>query len=203
MTFPYLIRMTNDAFADIPKKVVPRTIRLVDPTLEGPKAIGWVFGGYCRKLLEDNEKLQELLRRFIGRFDDPECWSCLTHGQQKLYALGALDGQVKSGGVTQFFWNFPDLIFPASAALADLTMPELAADYEKALESLIDRKDTWLDLRSRSRNDPGNFWEPFQASYDLLDLTWFDDAYFEKYGLDLVARLVQYVQANRVEFMES
>ena len=195
--------MTDDTFGDIPNKVVPRTVRLVDLTLEGPEATAFILGGYCRKLISDNGKLQELLRRFIGRFDDPGCWGCLTHGQQTLYSLGALDGQLKNGGITQFFWNCPDLIFPASEALATLGVPELAAAYEKALESLIGGKDTWLDLRSQSRDDPGHFWEPFQASYDLLDLTWFDAAYFEKYGPSLVTILVQYVKTNRAEFIET
>ncbi len=203
MNCHYLISMTDDAFAVIPNKVVPRTVRLSDPTFEGPRATGWIFGGYCRKLLDDNEKLQELLQRFVGRLDDADCWNCLTQGQQVLYSLGALDGQVKNGGITQFFWNCPDLIFPTSEALAVLGEPELAAAYEKALVSLIGRKDTWLDLRSQSRNDPDNFWQPFQATYDLLDLTWFDDAYYEKYGPSLVATLVQYVRANRAEFIES
>lgn len=47
-------------------------------------------------------------------------------------------------------------------------------------------------------------WSLFDpSSYELLDLSWFDDAYFEKYGPDLTARLVRYVRANRSQFIES
>jgi hypothetical protein len=202
MNGPFLIRMNDATFADIPNKVVPRTVRLKDPSLESPRATEWIFSGYCEKLLDKNEKLQEMLQRFVGRLDEPECWGCLTQGQRILYSLGALDGQIRNGGVTQFFWNCPDLIFPAGEALPALGCPELAAAYEKALSSLIGNKDQWLELRNRSRNDPANFWGPFQATYDLLDLAWFDHAYFGQYGPALLARLVEYIRANKAEFIE-
>ena len=193
----------NDAtFADIPNKVVPRTVRLKDPSLESREATEWIFSGYCEKLLYKNDKLQEIFQRFVGRLDEPECWGCMTQGQRILYSLGALDGQVKNGGITQFFWNCPDLIFPASEALPVLGCSELAAAYEKALECLIGKRYRWLELRNQSRSDPANFCGPFQATYDLLDLTWFDDAYFEQYGPTLLARLVEYVRVNKAEFIE-
>ena len=72
----------------------------------------------------------------------------LTQGQRVLYSLATLDGQVKNGGITQFFWNCPDLVFPASDALAALSYSELSVAYEKALERLIGSKDQWLELRN-------------------------------------------------------
>lgn len=45
-------------------------------------------------------------------------------------------------------------------------------------------------------------WESFEASYDLLNLDWFDDAYFAEYGPPLVKRAVHFVQANRFDFIE-
>jgi hypothetical protein len=109
---------------------------------------------------------------------------------------------VKNGGITQFFWNCTDLIFPASDALAALKYSELSVAYEKALERLIGKKDKWIELRNQSGNDPESLWEPFQATYDLLDLTWFDDAYFEQYGPTLIDLLVRYVRENKAEFIE-
>jgi hypothetical protein len=202
MNGPFLIRIDDAMFADIPNKVVPRTVRLKDPVFESGQAREWIFSGYCEKLLYKNEKLLEFLQQFVGRKDDPECWNQLTHGQRILYSLAALDGQVKNGGITQFFWNCPDLIFPASDALAALSYSELSVAYDKALESLIGKKGTWLDLRKKSSSNPANSWGPFQATYDLLDLNWFDGAYFEQYGPTLINLLVSFVSENKVEFIE-
>lgn len=201
MNGPFLVEIDDAKFADLPNKVVPRTVRLKDPTFESRRARDWIFIGYCDKLLNKNEQLAELLQQFAGRKDHPECWNHLTQGQRILYSLAALDGQVKNGGITQFFWNCPDLIVPVSDALAFLNYSELSVAYEKALESLIGNKDTWLDLRNQSHGDPANFWKPFQATYDLLDLNWFDDAYYEQYGPALIDLLVQYVRENRAEFI--
>src|SRR5262245_19916936 len=202
MNGPFLIRIDDAKFADIPNKVVPRTVRLTDPTFETRKAREWIFIGYCDKLLHKNESLQQLLQQFVGRLDDPKCWNRLTQGQRILYSLAALDGQVKNGGITQFFWNCPDLILPASDALVALNYSELSVVYQKAVESLIGEKDTWLDLRKQASSDQASFWGPFQATYDLLDLNWFDDAYFEQYGPRLIDLLVKYVRENKSEFIE-
>jgi hypothetical protein len=202
MSGPYLIRMSDAAFADIPNKVVPRTVRLKDPTLAGPAATKWIFIGYCEKLLYKNAKLVELLVRFAGRVDDADCWSQLTEGQRALHSLATFDGQVRNGGITQFFWNCPDLVIAVSEALTALGESELATAYEKALASLVGNMEAWSNLRNQSEADPEEFWEPFQASYELLDLNWFDDSYFEKYGPALVVRLVDYVRASKHEFIE-
>lgn len=158
--------------------------------------------GYGEKLIRKNEKLQQVLQQYIGRRDTPECWNQLTPGQRILYALTALDGQVRNGGVTQFFWNCPDLIFPACDAMAALGYSEFSAAYEQALERLLGQKDRWIDLRDQSRANPADFWGSFQATYDLLDLDWFDDAYFKQYGPALVTRLVKYVSEHKKEFIQ-
>jgi hypothetical protein len=194
--------MDDGKFADIPNKVVPRTLRLKDPTFESREAREWIFGGYCDELLYENEKLQKMLRKFGDRLDDPQCVNCLTLGQRILYPLAVLDGQVKNGGITQFFWNYPGLVFPASDALAALEHSELSVAYEKALESLLGKTDDWLDLRKQANSDGVSFWTAFQETYDLLDLTWFDDAYFDQYGPTLIDLLVEYVQENKGEFIE-
>jgi hypothetical protein len=109
---------------------------------------------------------------------------------------------VRNGGITQFFWNCPDLVIAVSEALTALGQSELATAYEKALASLVGNMEAWSNLRNQSEADPEEFWEPFQASYELLDLNWFDDSYFEKYGPALVVRLVDYVRASKHEFIE-
>lgn len=202
MNGAFLVRIDEAKFEDIPNKVVPRTVRLKDPTFDTPQARNWIFGGYCEKLLSKNEKLSEMLQRFRGRRDAPECWNRLTQGQRILYSLAALDGQVKNGGVTQFFWNCPDLIFLASDTLAALKYSELSVAYDKALESLLGKKDRWVELRNQSGKDSETFWEPFQATYDLLDLNWFDEAYFDQYGPALIDLLIKYVRENKAEFIE-
>lgn len=44
---------------------------------------------------------------------------------------------------------------------------------------------------------------PFQESYGLLDLSWFDNAYFEKYGPSLLKLIVEYVRSHKEEFIEA
>jgi hypothetical protein len=202
MNGPFLIRIDEAKFADIPNKVVPRTVRLKDPSFETHEARNWIFGGYCEMLLYKNEKLQHLLLQFVSRLDDSDCWNQLTQGQRILYPLAAMDGQVKNGGMVQFLWNCPDLICPASDALTALGYSELAAAYEKSLECLFGKKGKWLELRKQSSSDPAIFWEPFQATYDLLDLNWFDNAYFKQYGPTLIDLLMRYVRENKAEFIE-
>lgn len=202
MNGPYLVQIDDMMFADIPNKVVPRTVRLKDPTFETRQAREWIVAGYCNKLLDKNVKLQALLQQFAGHLDKSECWCCLTQGQRILISLSALDGQVKNGGITQFFWNCPDLIFPVSDALVGLGYMELSVAYEKALESLMGNKDQWLNIRKQSSDNPTFSWEQFQETYELLDLNWFDDAYFKQYGLMLNDLLLKYVREHKTEFIE-
>lgn len=186
----------------IPEKIVPRIVRLKDPALVSPVAIEWIMSGYCEQLLAKNERLQDLLGRFVNRFDDPGCHLCLTQGQRILHSLGALDGQVKNGGITQFLWDYPDLIFSARDSLKALGETELLELYDRVLEKLVGEKGHWIELRNQSAQDPCNFWKPFQESYSLLDLSWFDNAYFEKYGASLMMRIVEYVKSHKEEFIE-
>jgi hypothetical protein len=203
MSARYLVRLSEAEFAGIPAKFVPRTIRLRDPSLQSHESARYILSGYLRKLLENNEGLQQVFRQFVGRLDAPECRAQLTHGQRVLYTLAALDGQVQNGGLAQFFWNCPDLVFEAQDALNVLAEEELTGAYDQALEQLIGNQHKWLELRRQAGGDPEDFWRHFEASYDVLNLSWFDDAYFDTYGPSLVARLLNYVDVNRSEFIES
>lgn len=202
MNGPFLIRMDEATFAEIPNKAVPRTVRLEDPALQSRRATEWIFTGFCERLIDNNEKLQEFLRQFVGRLDAPECWNQLTQGQRILCSLAALDGEVRNGGITQFFWNCPDMIFPAGESLTALNCSDLSINYEEAVDSLVGNQESWLELRKKASDDPANFWEPFQSTYDLLDLNWFDDAYFEQFGPVLIDLLVNYVKENKAQFTE-
>jgi hypothetical protein len=125
---------------------------------------------------------------------------------------------VKNGGITQFFWNFPEYIFEVRDAIELLGPPELLQNYEKALESLVGRKEGWLKLRQECYLDQSNpDWEPFRKSYDLLDIGWFDKAYFDKRGYNerkewviqqrglhhaLLKHLADYVRSYKAELIE-
>lgn len=194
--------MSSETLAGIPSKAVPRTVRLKDPTLRGPESIRWIFAGYCERLIHKNGSLQEWLGRFISRFDDPQCRAGLTQGQRILYSLGALDGQVENGGITQFFWNCPDLLVEASESLNLLGESELGQAYDKAFNSLIGKKEEWIDLRAQACRESHIYWEPFQKSYELLNLEGFDDAYYQTYGPALIARLVDYVKSHTEQFIK-
>jgi len=93
-----------------------------------------------------------------------------------------------------------------------LGTPELQTNYDRALEAIVGKKDRWLALREEFA---GGKWETFQQTYELLDLSWFDDAYFDKYGYNekqewvrqaeglhrvLLARLASYIRTHRTEF---
>jgi hypothetical protein len=201
MNPPFLVQMSDETFDAIPNKAVPRTVKLADPSLTGPKALLWIFAGYCERLLGKNEPWREWFQECGGSVDSPEHRNVLTEGQRILYLLSSLDGQVENGGVCQFFWNCPRLVFGVPDALESIGEHSLRQQYNKALEALIGGTDDWIELRKRASDDPANFWTPFQESCDLLDLGWFDDAYFQTYRQGLISRLVDHVRTHRHEFI--
>jgi hypothetical protein len=167
--------------------------------------------GYYDALIDRNERLGH---RFA---EDAELLKELTTGQRMLTQLGIFDSQVKNGGITQFFWNCPESIFDVGDWIERLGVPALQANYDRALEALVGRKDRWLALRAewaKGRDNPS--WETFQQTYQLLDLGWFDGAYFDKHGYNerrewvrqsrglhhvLLTRLAEYVRTHRGEFI--
>jgi hypothetical protein len=130
--------------------------------------------GYYDPLIDRNERIDH---RF---FEDAEHLQELTIGQRFLIQLGTFDSQVKNGGITQFFWNCPKSIFDVAGWLEYLGVPELHIKYERALESLVGKKDRWLALREEwARGGDNPNWETFQQTYKLLDLAWFEKEYFD------------------------
>ncbi|MGV3606043.1 MAG: DMP19 family protein [Planctomycetaceae bacterium] len=150
-------------------------------------------------------------------YEQPERFKELMAGQRMLIQLGVFDSQVKNGGITQYFWNYAESIFDVADWIEALNLPELQANYDRALETLVGKKDQWIALRAewnKRRDNPK--WEAFQQTYELLDLAWFENAYFDKHGYNeqqkwvrqsfglhhaMQVRLVEYVRAHRTEFI--
>jgi hypothetical protein len=176
-----------------------------------PADENYPIDGYYEALIDRNERLHH---RF---FEDAKHLKELTTGQRLLIQLGTFDSQVKNGGITQFFWNCPDSIFDVADWLEYLGPPELQANYERALEALVGKKERWLALREEwAKGGEGPDWELFRQSYELLDLGWFEDAYFDRHGYNergewvrqakglhhvLLTRLAEYIRQHRAEFI--
>jgi hypothetical protein len=108
-------------------------------------------------------------------------WAHLTRGQRLLLALGSFDSQVCNGGITQFFWNRPQQIGDIEEALRELNETELHSLFTRAVETVIGKQADWAKLRKEAYRTPdAPDWEPFRQSYDLLDLGWFEKAYFDR-----------------------
>jgi hypothetical protein len=167
--------------------------------------------GYYDALIDRNKRIDH---RFFG---ESEQLQKLTRGQQLLIRLGTFDSQVKNGGITQFFWNCPEWIFEVADDIEFLGATELLGNYERALEALVGKKDRWLALREEwAKGQDNPRWETFQESYGLLDLGWFDKAYFDQRGYNengewvrlrpglhhsLLTRLAEYIRTHPAEFI--
>jgi Domain of unknown function (DUF4375) len=176
-----------------------------------PVDADYPIDGYYEALIERNERIGHEVYEQAERFKE------LTAGQRMLIQLGTFDSQVRNGGVTQFFWNCAESIFDVADWIEQLGVRELQTKYDRALEALVGKKDQWLELRAewaKGRDSPN--WETFQQTYELLDLGWFDKAYFDKCGYNerhewvvqsrglhhtLLTRLAEYVRTHRAEFI--
>lgn len=141
----------------------------------------------------------------------------LTRGGRWFRALAVFDGQVCNGDITQFFWNYPEVIPHVEDALAGLGETELQGLFARAIESALDQRVDWKKLREEAYRDPkAPDWEPFRRSYELLDLGWFEKAYFTRRGHDdqqgwvkleeglqepFLRRLAAWVKAHPEEFI--
>jgi Domain of unknown function (DUF4375) len=170
--------------------------------------------GYFEKLIAKNDKFQPF---FTGNAKE---WpfADLTKGQRFLIVLNAFDGQIANGGLTQFFWNIPQYVFHVRDAIELFGPRSLLEEYDKAIEKLVGKKERWLELRDQCYSDPENpCWEPFRASYELLDLEKFDNGYLDTWGYDarkryvrtrrgwneaLLGELVKYIRSHPADFIE-
>jgi hypothetical protein len=175
--------------------------------------------GYYEALIDGNPKFIGIEKEYPRGYEDINLVRELTPGQRLLIVLGVFDGQVKNGGITQFFWNFPEFAFEARDALETLGETEVLANYDKALEAWLGAKDRCAELRREWMTATGDAprWEAFRKSNEALDLSWFDDAYLDQWGDDargdwvrlrpgladrLLRRLAEYVRAHPAEFIE-
>ncbi len=172
---------------------------------------------YYDKLIANNVKFRDVEGEYPRGYGDIRVIPRFTRGQQLLILLGYFDGQVKNGGITQFFWNRAEYIFAVRDAMAELGASDLLHNYEEAVEALGANRDRWLALREECyKEGKAPDWEPFRQSYALLDLGWFDTAYFDKWGYNdskewvfqrrglhhgLLTRLVEYVRSHREDFI--
>jgi hypothetical protein len=173
---------------------------------------------YYVELVDGNQKFSGIRNEFPRGYEDIKLVRQLTPGQQLLILLGVFDGQVCNGGITQFFWNYPEYLFDVRDAIERLGDTAVLTNYERALEKLIGNKERWIELREECyRAEGGPSWESFRQSYDLLDLSWFEDAYFDQRGYNdkkewvvlkrglkysFLHRLARYVQSHPSEFIE-
>src|SRR5262249_19857990 len=126
----------------------------------------------------------------------------LTPGQRLFQVLARFDGQVCNGGITQFFWNYPEHIAHVGDALQVLGEVELFEAYSKAVASLVGKERDWVQLRKEAFRTPARpDWEPFQKSYELLDLSWFDGAYYDRWGYDAAGQWVKLGEGFKVPFL--
>jgi hypothetical protein len=173
---------------------------------------------YYAELVDGNQRFCGIREEFPRGYEDINLIRQLNPGQQLLILLGVFDGQVCNGGITQFFWNYPEYLFDVRDAIERLGDAAVLTNYERALEALVGKKDRWLELRDECyRAEGGPSWESFRKSYDLLDLSWFDNAYFDENGYNdakewvvlrrglqhsFLHRLAEYVRSHRSEFIE-
>ena len=109
-----------------------------------------LIDGCYDKLIAMNDKFRDIGQEYPGGFSDMDLMPQLTHGQRLLIFLGGFDGEVKNGGITQFFWNCPNWLFDVRDGLEYLGLSKLLRHYEEALESLVGKKDRWLELRKKA-----------------------------------------------------
>jgi hypothetical protein len=151
-------------------------------------------------------------------FGDAQFLAKVTPGMRLFLVLGVFDGQVCNGGITQFFWNCRTTIFTVRDAMEELGEGELLGPYERALEAVAGNGVRWQELREEwaQSTSGAEAWEPFRRSYELLDLAWFDRAYFDEYGHNtdgkwtvireglcgpFARRLVEFVKSRPDEFI--
>jgi hypothetical protein len=174
---------------------------------------------YYFELIDKNPKFSNVWEAYPRGYEGITFIRQLTPGKQMLILLGVFDGQVCNGGITQFFWNYPEYLFDVRDAIERLGDAAVLENYERALEGLVGHKDRWFQLREECYGaDGGPNWESFRQSYDLLELGWFDDAYFDERGYNdrmewieqkcglkhpFLCRVAEYVRSHPSEFIEN
>ncbi len=146
---------------------------------------------YCEPLIDCNPH---------NLYEEPP--ESLTRGQRLFLALGSFDSQVCNGGITQFFWNRPGGIPEVEQALQELNEVELRTLYVRAVNTLVGKEVDWAHLRAAAYRDASNpDWDPFQQGYELLNLDWFDTAYYDRWGYDANGKWVMLGEGLKLPFL--
>lgn len=125
-------------------------------------------------------------------------YEALGAGFRAIYATNVLDGQVKNGGFSQFFWNPSGRYAPdALAGLERLGARQRSAIVQQAMELLL--REDGLTQRTVGREDLLAGYHAFAGRIDFRAL---DSAY---YRLDATEKLddlqVAYIRAHAEEFV--
>ena len=136
-------------------------------------------------------------KRDCGPYDEP-VRKKVRPAQKVLLLLFRFDSQILNGGVTQFIWNAPFEIDDVEKAIEKLGLVELAKDYKKVDDRLLEKMKEWIPLKQKWNEDPD--WSYFQKSYALLKLEWFDKRYMDKHRSKMVRALIEFVVKHRNEF---
>ena len=149
--------------------------------------------------------VDELWSSLLGRNPRLSPWPPIeqfTSGCRWFLVLYVFDSQVCNGGITQFFWNYPQLVSSVEEALTKLGEAELHALFTRAVETVLGKRADWTKLREEAyRNPTAPDWEPFRQSYDLLDLNWFDKAYYDRSGFDEQQKWVVLAEGLQLPFL--
>ena len=156
---------------------------------------------YYEALIGENDRLGREGYVQSERFQD------LSDGQRMLIQIAEFDGQLKNGGITQFFWNFAENMPGVSRCIELLGQSELLAHYHRACETLTSNQSRWSKLRVEDN---------YEEACNLLDLEWFDGLYFDGYGYNeqgewglrsiglqhgLALQVVDYIRDHTNEFI--
>ena len=125
----------------------------------------------------------------------------LSQGQWLLWVIPEFHYQVNNGGIAQFILNCENLVGEIPIALDILQMEQLARDYVKVVEPLIDTSST---NRDKAQDNLSSYLKAQRDDYmELVEQTEnsdFDDKFYKGLADQLVERLVNYVASNPGEF---
>ena len=156
---------------------------------------------YYEALVAENDRIDAEV------YLQPKNLEVLSAGQKMLIQLAEFDGQVKNGGITQFFWNFTEYISDTAAWISKLGATQLLGNYQRAMDTLSQHHKAWSKFRAA---------DDARAGESLLNLEWFDDLYYDKWGddeqgewglrsrglqFDFAQRVVKFIQTHSDQFI--
>lgn len=140
-----------------------------------------------------------------GRADYADFFAQLNQSQRIYTIMLQMDAQINNGGVYQFLWNWPEMVYAAGEALQELGVDPLNQHFAGVLKELesnaagfIRDKQVW--------NDPGKpfeeKWKIFQQGRAYIPTGESIEAYFytDAFAEHFHGKMVAYIQAHRTSF---